>query len=148
MGNLKKRIEALEADEAQRYADKTCICYRVGIASFHTHEECDEATKIPCPIHGFKRWKLVFVGALRLTDALEPQDRHLCHCPPMRSRTAIEQGYNLTPEEEKLAGEEYIQWLQSEEHDEWERLKIRPYFDLEVRKREAEEARSRALAKG
>jgi hypothetical protein len=47
---------------------------------------------------------------LRLDQALMIADRHLCHCEPMRRRTAIEQGYTLTPEEEKLADQEYVEW--------------------------------------
>jgi hypothetical protein len=33
-----------------------------------------------------------------------PAERHLCHCEPLRRRTAKEQGYVLTAEENKLAG--------------------------------------------
>lgn len=114
MPNLKRRIETLEAEEALRYEDANCICHRYGIASFHTQEEHDEAKKIPCPIHGFRRWKLAFIGVLHITQPLAPAERHLCHCPPMLQRTIMEEGRNLTPEERKLANQEYREWYTQE----------------------------------
>ena len=110
MRNLKKRIEALEADEARRYEDQNCICHRFGGADFHTNEEYEEAKKIPCPIHGFRRWKKAFIGVLRIDQPLHPSERHLCHCPPMLQRTAMEEGRTLTPEEQKEADQQYLEY--------------------------------------
>jgi hypothetical protein len=110
MRNLKKRIEALEAQEAQRYTDANCICHRYGAAMFHTNEEYEGAKKIPCPIHGYRRWKFAFIGVLRITEPLEPAERHLCHCPPMLQRTIMEEGRDLTPEEWKAAQQQYEDW--------------------------------------
>ncbi len=114
MRNLRKRIEALEAEEARRYEDENCICHRFGGAMFHTDEEYEEAKKIPCPIHGFGRWKIAFVGVIPITQPLAPAERHLCHCPPMLERTILEEGRDLTPEEWRLAQKEYEEWCMEE----------------------------------
>jgi hypothetical protein len=110
MRKLQKRIEALEARETQRFTDANCICHPWGVAEFHTNEECNEARKIPCPVHGVPRFKRAFI-TLSPEIPLMPAERHLCHCEPMRRRTAWEQGrVILTPEEEKLADKEYRDW--------------------------------------
>ena len=110
MRNLKKRVEALEAEQALRYEDAKCICHRYGMVSFHTREEHDEAKKIPCPIHGLPRRKFAFIGVLRITEPLAPAERHLCHCPPMLLRTIMEEGRDPTPEEWKSGQQQYEDW--------------------------------------
>ena len=109
MANLRKRIEALEEQANRRFVNRNCICHPSLFAMFHTSEEADEARRIPCPIHGIPRFRTSFI-TLNLRDALMPAERHLCHCEPMRERTAIEQGRTLTPEEAKLGKQEYLDW--------------------------------------
>ena len=73
MPNRTTRVKALEEKAAKRFEDKNCICHPSGVAQFHTNEECDEARKIPCPIHGFGRWKMVFVVYFASTSHWHPQ---------------------------------------------------------------------------
>ena len=85
--NRASRIKALEEKAAKRFADENCICHTWGVAEFHTDEECDEARKIPCPVHGAPRFKRAFI-TLSPEIPLMPAERSLCHCEPMRRRTA------------------------------------------------------------
>ena len=114
MPNLKRRIETLEAEEALRYEDANCICHRYGIAIFHTQEEHDEAKKNSVPDSWISPVETTFIGVLHITQPLAPAERHLCHCPPMLQRTIMEEGRNLTPEERKLANQEYREWYLQE----------------------------------
>jgi hypothetical protein len=92
------------AKAAKRFADENCICHP-GMAQFHTNEECNEARKIPCPVHRVPRFRRAFI-ILSPEIPLMPAERHLCHCEPMLRRTAWEQGRVLTPEENKLTDQE------------------------------------------
>ena len=75
----------------------------------HKWRSVNEARKIPCLVHGIPRFKKAFI-TLGPEIPLMPAELHLCHCEPLRRRTAKEQGYVLTPEENKLADQEYEHW--------------------------------------
>ena len=139
MSDRKKRIKALEEKAAKRFEDENCICHPWGVAQFHTNEECIEARKIPCPVHGIPRFKKAFI-TLWPEDPLMAAERHLCRCEPLRRRTAKEQGYVLTPEEEKLADQEYADWWyrQTKRHGaflESHHLSLHAGFSMKLSKR-------------
>ena len=106
--HLRKRIANLEQQKLeQRHPE--CICYfsMEGYYVFHTREEADAAGKAPCPIHGKRNLGAYQVNELEQHIQLPPPDRHLCHCPPNRFRSILEQGRSLTDAEEREARKEY-----------------------------------------
>ena len=107
--NLQKRIEKLQAALEVRRA-RACICSED--ARYHNTEESAAARQIACPVHG-KRHLTCFID-LPITMALDPSDRHLCHCPPMPQRQAEEEGRELTREEMIVAKAQYEDWFEKE----------------------------------
>jgi hypothetical protein len=99
--NLKSRIKSLEQRNVERLLKANCTCYPWE-GRFHNEQEAREAVLVPCPLHGTPRFKKIFLD-MPPESPLARSDRHLCHCPPNRVRTAIEQGREPTREEIHLA---------------------------------------------
>ena len=101
---LEKRLYLVERRFLSRSTD--CCCRSGGETNYHIATELERIMSVRCPIHPFR--DLGDISWVPTGTPLQPDNRHLCACPPSLTRDLLAGNIRfLTPEEN---GEECDKW--------------------------------------